>query len=57
MPRTEINDAMPRPVHLPPKTEAELEAEAVRWCEKLSHKLDTKRSKPKRRGGRHANRG
>lgn len=32
------------------KTEAELEAEAVKWCEKLSRKLDTKRSKPKRRG-------
>lgn len=46
-----------RPVHMPPKTEAELEAEAVNWCEKLSHKLDTKRSKTKRRGGRRADRG
>ena len=39
-----------RPVHMPPKTEKQLEAEAVKWCEKLSRKLDTKRSKTKRRG-------
>ncbi len=46
-----------RPVHMPPLSEAELEAQAIAWCEKLSRKLDTKRSKPKRRGGRHADRG
>lgn len=57
MPGTEINDTMARPVHMPPRTEAELEAEALAWCEKLSRKLDTKRSKPKRLGGRHADRG
>lgn len=32
------------------KTEEQLEAEAVRWCETLSRKLDGKRSKAKRRG-------
>ena len=32
------------------KTEAELEAEDIKWCEKLSRKLDTKHSKTKRRG-------
>ena len=40
-----------------PKSDEELEREALKWCEKLSHKLDTKRSKTKRRGGRHADRG
>jgi len=39
-----------RPVHVPPKSAAELEAEALAWCEKLSRKLDTKRSRAKRRG-------
>jgi|GEM_PF-2571266 len=34
-----------------PKSDEELEREAVKWCEKLSRKLDNKRSKPKRRGG------
>lgn len=48
-----------RPVHMPPKTEAELEAEAIRDLERLSRALDRKRggNKPNRRGGRHADRG
>jgi hypothetical protein len=48
-----------RPVHMPPKTEAEIEAEAIRDLERLSRALDRKRSgnKAKRRGGRHADRG
>lgn len=33
-----------------PKSDEELEREALKWCEKLSRKLDTKRSQTKRRG-------
>ena len=29
-----------------PKSDEELEREALKWCEKLSRKLDNKRSKP-----------
>jgi len=42
-----------RPVHMLPKTDEELEAEALAWCEKMEDKLSKKKSnyKPKRRGG------
>ncbi|MHC1790301.1 hypothetical protein [Solidesulfovibrio sp.] len=43
-----------KPVHMLPKTGEELEREALKWCEKLSRKLDNKRSKAKRRGGGYA---
>lgn len=62
MPRTEINDAMSRPVHMPSMTEAELEAEleaeAIRELERIERALNAKRSnyRPKRRG-RYENRG
>jgi hypothetical protein len=41
-----------RPIHMPPKSDAELEAEALAWCEKMEGKLSKKKSnyKPKRRG-------
>ena len=59
MSRIGRNDAEPRPVHMPPKTPAELEAEALAWCESMGNKLNAKKSgyKPKRSGGRHADRG
>ena len=36
--------------------EARLEAEALRWCERMGSKLNAKKSgfRPKRRGGNHA---
>jgi len=34
--------------------EARLEAEAVRWCERMGSKLNSKKSGDKRRGGNHA---
>jgi len=40
----------PRTVNMQPKTEEELERDALKWCEKLSRKLDSKRNKTKRRG-------
>lgn len=51
MPRTEINDAMPCPVHMPSMTEAELEAEAIRELERMERALNAKKSNygPKRR--------
>ena len=59
MARIETNDAAARPDHMPPMTEAELEAEAVNWCERMGRALDRKKSgyKPKRRGWNHADRG
>lgn len=48
-----------RSAHMPPKTEAELEAEAIQELERMGRALERKKSgyKPKRRGGRHADRG
>lgn len=45
-----------RSVRMPPKSDAELEAEALAWCERMEGKLSKKKSnyKPKRRG-RYAN--
>lgn len=40
-----------RPSHLPPKSDAELDAEALEWCEHISRKLTKKRSKGKTRRG------
>ena len=52
MARIETNDAATRPERVPPRTEAELEAEAVRWCERMGSKLNAKKSnyRPKSRG-------
>jgi len=52
MARIETNDAVTRPDHVPPRTEAELEAEAVNWCERMGRALDRKKTgyKPIRRG-------
>ncbi len=52
MSRIEINDAEARPVHMRPLTDEELEAEAIRWCERMGRKLSAKKSnsKPRRYG-------
>lgn len=41
------NDTQARPVRMPPQSDAELEAEALNWCERLSQKLTKKHSKSK----------
>ncbi|WP_428558893.1 MAG: hypothetical protein ACP59X_12875 [Solidesulfovibrio sp. DCME] len=47
-----------QPVHLPPKSDEEMEREAIRELERMERALNAKRSnyRPKRRG-RYANRG
>jgi hypothetical protein len=52
MPRIERHETMSRPVHMPPMTEAELEAEAIRELERMERALNAKKSnyRPKRRG-------
>uniref|UniRef100_I2Q5E1 Uncharacterized protein n=1 Tax=Desulfovibrio sp. U5L TaxID=596152 RepID=I2Q5E1_9BACT len=52
MPRIEQHNAIPTPAHLPPKTEAEIEAEALAWCERMENKFSMKKSnyKAKTRG-------
>jgi len=40
-----------RPVHMQPKSDAELEAEAVEWCERMGAKLNAKKSDHKPRPG------
>lgn len=47
------------PVHMPPLTDAELEARAIADLERMQRARDAKRSgyKPKRRGRNHAGRG
>ncbi len=51
MPRIEINDAKARPVHKPPLSDTELEAEAIRELERMERALSAKKSgfKPRRR--------
>uniref|UniRef100_I2PZY0 Uncharacterized protein n=1 Tax=Desulfovibrio sp. U5L TaxID=596152 RepID=I2PZY0_9BACT len=51
---TPMNQA--RPVHMPPMTDEELEAQAIRELERMQRARDAKRSgyKPKRRGWNHA---
>jgi hypothetical protein len=39
-----------RPVNARQMTEEELEAQAIAWCNRISRKLDNKRSKTKGRG-------
>jgi len=45
-----------RPVHMPPLSEAELEAEAIRELERMGRALERKKSnsKPRRRRWSHA---
>lgn len=54
---TPMNQA--RPVHMRPMTEEELEREAIRELERMERALNAKKSgyRPKRRGGRYADRG
>ncbi len=42
-----------RPIHMPPKSDAELEAEAITELERMERARNAKKSgyKPKRRGG------
>ncbi len=49
---TAIQTRQTRPVHMPPKSEAELEAEAIRELERMERALNAKKSnyRPKRRG-------
>lgn len=56
MPRIEHVTVEARPVHMPPLSDAELEAEAIRELERMERALNAKKSgyKPKRRGGRYA---